>query len=66
MSKLSKNRKLIISFDSSGEMLILYNKNTNEPEKTSDPMQYNWFRGKSGFNTPIPFWNENNYIWRYR
>jgi len=29
-------------------------------------MIYNWFRGDSGFKTPIPFWNENNFEWKYR
>jgi hypothetical protein len=64
--KISKNKKIIISFDPSGEMMILWDIKHNEIVRTCDPMQYNWFRGHSSFNTPIPFWNERNFEWRYR
>ena len=64
--KMKKNKKIVISFDSSGELMVLWDINRNEIVRTSDPMIYNWFRGKSGFNTPIPFWNPNNHQWRYR
>ena len=47
-------------------MMVLWNIKHNEIVRTSDPMIYNWFRGKSGFTTPIPFWNEDNYMWKYR
>lgn len=64
--KMKKNKKIVISFDSSGELMFLWDINRNEIVRTSDPMIYNWFRGKSVFTTPIPFWNPNNYQWRYR
>jgi hypothetical protein len=64
--KISKNKKIVVSFDSSGELMVLWDILNDELVRTSDPMIYNWFRGKSGFNTPIPFWNEKNYEWRYR
>jgi len=47
-------------------MMILWDIKHNEIVRTCDPMQYNWFRGHSSFNTPIPFWNERNFEWRYR
>ena len=64
--KKGKNRKIIISFDSSGELLVLWDKRVDEVVTTSDPSMYNWFRGRSSFVTPIPFWNPENYEWRYR
>lgn len=64
--KMSKNKKIVISFDSSGELMVLWDIKRNEIVRTADPMNYNWFRGKSNFNTPIPFWNAKNYEWRYR
>ena len=64
--KISKNKKIVVSFDSSGELMVLWDILNDELVRTSDPMIYNWFRGKSGFNTPIRFWNEKNYEWRYR
>lgn len=64
--KMSKNKKVIVSFDSSGELMVLWDIKHDELVRTSDPMQYNWFKGKSSFKTPIPFWNMENYEWRYR
>jgi hypothetical protein len=63
---MSKNKKIIISFDSSGELMILWDTKHDEMVRTSDPMIYNWFRGHSGFKTPIPFWDGNNFEFRYR
>ena len=64
--KMSKNKKIVISFDSSGELLVLYDIKHNELVRTSDSLIYNWFKRKSLFNTPIPFWNKDNYEFRYR
>ena len=64
--KISKNKKIVVSFDSSGELMVLWDILNDEIVRTSDPMIYNWFKGKSGFNTPIPFWNEKNYEWRFK
>ena len=61
-----KRKKIIISFDSSGELMVLYDIRTNKLAKSADPLNYNWFKGNSGFTTPIPFWSDENYIWRYR
>ena len=64
--KMSKNKKIVVSFDSSGELMVLWDTKNDEIVRTTDPMQYNWFRGNSGFKNPIPFWNTDNFEWRYR
>jgi|LakMenEpi03Aug12_release.lakeMendotaPanAssembly.Ray.scaffolds.fasta_scaffold2328878_1 hypothetical protein len=64
--KMSKNKKIVVSFDTSGELMVLWDIRRDELVRTSDRMIYNWYRGNSGFKTPIPFWNENNFEWRYR
>ena len=64
--RMSKNKKIVITFDSSGELMVLWDVKKNQIVRTSDPMVYNWFKGHSGFNTPIPFWNTTNYQWRYK
>jgi hypothetical protein len=64
--KMSKNKKIVICFDSSGELLVLWDIKNDELVRTSVRSIYNWFRGGSGFTTPIPFWNKENYEWRYR
>ena len=64
--KMSKNKKIVISFDSSGELMYLWDLKHDELVRTTDPQIYNWFRSKSSFNTPIPFWVQENYQWRYR
>ncbi len=46
--------------------MVLWDIRRDELVRTSDPMIYNWYRGNSGFKTPIPFWNEKNFEWRYR
>ena len=64
--KMSKRKKIVISFDSSGELMILWDIKRNEIVRTTDPQIYNWYKGGSSFVTPIPFWNEKNYMWKYR
>ena len=64
--KLSKNKKIVISFDSSGELMVLWDIIADEIVRTSVKMIYNWFKGNSSFKTPIPFWDQENYEWRYK
>ena len=65
---MSKNKKIVISFDDSGEMMFLFDKKYNEIVRTTDKSLYNYFRGESIYNTlPIhdSLWIKN-LEWRYR
>ncbi|MFM2010872.1 MAG: hypothetical protein RLZZ479_1263, partial [Bacteroidota bacterium] len=42
--KISKNKKIVVSFDSSGELMVLWDILNDELVRTSDPMIYNWFK----------------------
>jgi len=65
--KLGKNRKIVISFDDSGEMMVLWNTKHNELVRTADPMLYNYFRGNSSYKKlPLPASEEKFYEWRYK